>query len=159
MSPRAEIDGARGAAWPWAVLLPAAYAVHLVEEWFGGEGLLAWTARIKAEPLDEGIFFLLNGFTFPLVLATTLLAIVYPRLSWVPTAWGAVFLVNGVLHLLGSAATASYFPGVVTGSLLYLPLGWLALSTGYRQETPSTFGRAVALGVGYHALVLLVSLS
>lgn len=43
--------------------------------------------------------------------------------SWV----GLLMLANGLFHLVGTIAQARYCPGVVTGTLLYLPYGVLLL--------------------------------
>jgi len=149
-------DG-RGAA-PWTLVLPVAYGVHLLEEWYGGEGILEWTARLTGEPMAETVFFLLNGLTLPLFVITTVLAVAFRPLRWIPISWGALLLVNGVLHALGALATASYFPGIVSGLSLYVPLGVMALRDGRRRESRSTFRWAVALGVGYHVLVSAIAL-
>jgi hypothetical protein len=42
-------------------------------------------------------------------------------------------LANGVLHLAGTVAQARYSPGVVTGTLLYLPWGVLLLRGVVRE--------------------------
>jgi hypothetical protein len=73
---------------------------------------------------------------------------------WFVVSFGALILVNGILHLLGSLVTGSYSPGTVSGSLIYLPLGALALHAGRTEEG---FGRAVALGIALHAGVAAIA--
>lgn len=141
----------------WPLLLPASYLLHLAEEWFGGEGLTAWTGQALGRAVSAERFLLLNGLFWPLVAVFTVAAVKWPRLSWVLSTFGALFLVNGVLHALGSLAFASYSPGLVTGLLLYLPVGGYALHAGREQLPPATFARAVLLGLAIHAVVAVVA--
>ena len=138
----------------WPLLLPAAYLIHLAEEWWGGVGFAAWTANAVGRPVSETRFLVVNGIAAPVLTACTLLAVRSRSFRWFVVTFGTIVLVNGVLHLLGSLATASYSPGVVSGSLLYLPLGALALREG---RTGERFGGAVALGLALHALVAVIA--
>jgi hypothetical protein len=57
-------------------------------------------------------------------------------------------LANGVLHIVGTIAHARYCPGVVTGTLLYLPYGVLLLRKTVRDLglTPAVVLGTAALG-------------
>jgi hypothetical protein len=68
-----------------------------------------------------------------------------------------VVLINAALHVLGTAASSSYSPGLATGVFLYLPVGGLAVTSGRRQLSHRTFGLAVALGFAVHALVAAIA--
>jgi hypothetical protein len=71
--------------------------------------------------------------------------------------FGTVVLINGLLHVLGTAGSRSYSPGVITGTVLYLPLGIMALRLGRRRLFETTFWMAVAGGVVIHAVVAIVA--
>jgi uncharacterized protein with HXXEE motif len=141
----------------WLLLLPLSYLLHLVEEWWGGEGFAAWTARAVGSPVSTTRFLILNSFVWPLFAVLTIAAILRPRLAWFPTTFATVVLVNAGLHLLGTLATSSYSPGLVTGVLLYLPLGIAALAQGRRVVSPGSFQRAVLLGFLIHAAVVVIA--
>jgi hypothetical protein len=146
----------RSRPW-WLLLLPASFLLHLAEEWWAGEGFAAWTGRIAGEPVSTARFLVLNGIGWPLFALLTFLAVTRSRPAWFPTAFATAVVINAVLHLLGTLATASYSPGLVTGLLLFLPVGSAALLDGRRRLAPATFGGAVFVGVLIHATVLLVA--
>lgn len=138
----------------WPLLLPAAYLIHLAEEWWGGVGFAAWTANALGRPVSETRFLVINGIALPILTVCTLIAVRSRSFRWFVISFGTLVLVNGILHLLGSLVTASYSPGVVSGSLVYLPLGALALRDG---RTDEGFGRAVALGIALHVVVAVIA--
>lgn len=141
----------------WLLALPASYLLHLGEEWWGGEGFAAWTARAVGSPVSTTRFLVLNGIVWPLFLALTVTAIFGRRLTWFPTAFATVILVNASLHVLGTLATSSYSPGLVTGVLLYVPSGIATLVFSSRSLAPAAFRAAVVVGVLIHALVIVIA--
>lgn len=141
----------------WLLLLPVSYLLHLAEEWWGGEGFAAWTARAFGSPVSTTRFILLNSIVWPLFSLLTIAAILRPKLAWFPTTFATVVLINAGLHALGSLATATYSPGLLTGLLLYLPLGLAALAHGRRVVPPRAFQLAVLLGVIIHSLVAVIA--
>jgi hypothetical protein len=141
----------------WPLLLLAAYTLHLAEELWGGEGFELWTERALGLPVSTTRFLVLNGIAWPLFAALTVAALRKPALSWFPTAFGTLVAVNGVLHLLGTLATGSYSPGLVTGLLLYLPVGGYAVVWGSRHLPPRAFAAALLGGVLAHALVAVIA--
>jgi hypothetical protein len=143
-------------AW-WLLLLPLSYLVHLAEEWWGGEGFAAWTARAVGSPVSTTRFLVLNGIVWPLFLALTIAAIVRPRLAWFPATFATVVLINAGLHALGALATASYSPGLISGLLLYLPLSLATLRAARRSLTPRSFAVAVLSGLLIHGLVAVIA--
>ena len=141
----------------WSLLLPASYLLHLFEEWFCSEGFAAWTERAVGQPVSTTRFLVLNGVVWPLFAVLTLAAIKRPSLSWFLTTFGTIVVINALLHGLGTLASSSYSPGLVTGLLLYLPLGSLAIRRGLQQLPAGAFARAVFLGVAAHIVVALIA--
>ena len=141
----------------WPLLLPLSNLLHLFEEWFGGEGFAAWTERAVGQPVSTTRFLILNGVVWPLVAVLTLAAIKKPSISWFLTTFGTIVVINALLHGLGTLASASYSPGLVTGLLLYLPLGSLAIRHGQQELPAGAFARAVFLGVAAHIVVALIA--
>jgi uncharacterized protein with HXXEE motif len=142
----------------WPLLLPCAYLLHLAEEWWGGEGFVLWTARAAlGRQVSPTRFLVLNGIVWPLFAALTVAALRKPALAWFLTTFSTVVVVNAVLHALGSLATNSYSPGLLTGLLLYLPVGTYALVSGSRQLPPHTFALAVLGGILIHVLVAAIA--
>ena len=148
--------GRHGKPW-WLLALPVSYLAHLAEEWWGGEGFASWTERALGAPVSETRFIIVNSVAAPLFVLGTVLAIVNRAWGWFAVTFGTVVLINGSLHVLGSIATASYSPGVITGLALYLPLGLVVLRRGRTQLSAATFGVAAALGVAIHGFVAIVA--
>jgi hypothetical protein len=152
---RSEPRGLAAAWWPLA--LPLAYALHLAEEWYGGEGLFAWTERVLGAELSPPRFVILNAVVWPLFAALTVLAIRSRPYAWFLVTFATVVVVNASLHALGTLAFGSYSPGLVTGLALYLPLGGFTLVAG-RKNLPSTrFVGALFLGVMIHVVVAFIA--
>ncbi len=141
----------------WWLVLPASYLAHLCEEWWGGEGFARWTARVLGAPVSETRFIVVNGLAAPFFILGTVLAIARSSWAWFIVTLGTIVLVNGLLHLMGSVASRSYSPGLVTGMVLYLPLGILALRTGRARLSEARFWAALAAGVAIHTLVAIVA--
>lgn len=141
----------------WPILLPCAYLLHLAEEWWGGEGFAIWTGRALGAPVSTTRFLILNGIVWPFFAILTVVALRRPAFSWFLTSFSTVVVVNAALHALGSLATGSYSPGLLTGLLLYFPIGIYALVSGSRQLRQPAFAYAVLGGVLFHALVAVIA--
>ena len=148
---RAEREG-----WPtaWGWLFPATYALHVLEEWRGGEGFPAWFARVAGVELAAGEFLLWNAVALLLMSASIVLTLRFKSFGWLLLAYGTAFLLNALSHLSASLYTSSYSPGLVSSLLLWLPLGALALLRF--RKTLTRRGRRAGLLVGLliHCVVL-----
>lgn len=109
----------------WPLLLPGAYLVHLAEEIWGGPGFVNWAARYLSAGFTERQFLFINATAWPAMLIATLAGIYRPSLRWVIITVAVILLINGVLHIGSTIVTTSYSPGVLSGTLVYLPLGLL----------------------------------
>lgn len=142
-----------------ACLLPAAYFLHLLEEYFAGPGFPAWLSGFMGASLSAGDFLIINGIAWP---AMALFALVY-TLGWkndvILLAMWTVLFINGLLHPLSCLLSASYSPGTFTAAFLYLPLGWLA----FREIRPGLSEGQQAMGftagVLIHTLVVVVAVN
>lgn len=141
----------------WPLLLPFAYALHVGEEWWGGEGVFVWTERVFGEQLSPLRFVVLNAVIWPLFAALTVLAIRHAAYEWFLVTFATLVVVNALLHVLGTVVFGSYSPGLVTGLLLYVPVGSLILVGGRRKLPQTRFVAAVAFGVVIHAVVAVVA--
>ncbi|HEX5760866.1 MAG TPA: HXXEE domain-containing protein [Thermoanaerobaculia bacterium] len=151
----------RGAPSPqwWLLLLPVSFLLHIAEEWWAGEGFAAWTARAVGTPIGTTRFLVVNSIAWPLFTLLTVLAVRRNAFAWFPTTFATIVLVNAALHILGTLATATYSPGLVTSLALYLPIGGLAFSAGRRQLAARSFALAVLTGVVIHSVVILIALA
>jgi hypothetical protein len=134
--------------WPW--LFPATYVLHIAEEYAGG--FPRWMGAISGARLTEQDFLLINAAAF--VVMTTMTAVgASGAARWPLVALGTIVATNAVLHIGGSVLTASYSPGAITATLLWLPLGIYALRR-LRHEVPGrAYAAGIAAGVALHVLV------
>lgn len=140
-----------------AWLLPASYAVHLLEEYFGG--FPAWMSAFLNIDLSVTDFLVINGIAWPLMLA---FAVAY-SLGWknnvaLLALWTLLF-VNGILHPLSCLASASYSPGTLSGLLLYLPLGYAAFQRIIPELSSRQRNTGIIAGILIHLVVVVVAVN
>jgi hypothetical protein len=144
------------ARW-WLLLLPLGYLLHLAEEWWCGEGFVAWTARAVGTGVSPTRFLIVNSIIWPLSAVLTVLALKRPALAWFPTTFATVVVINAIVHALGTLATSVYSPGLITGLAIYLPVGGRVLLSGRRELSSRAFTFAALLGVLVHAAVMVIA--
>jgi hypothetical protein len=146
--------------WPavWNWLYPATYAIHLLEELWGGEGFTAWLARVAGVQLSAHKFLVWNALALSLTALGVWLASRYTRLRWLPLAYAVAFLLNALSHLAASLYTISYSPGLVSGLLLWLPLATLALLNSTRTLGRRARRAGLVVGLLMHAVVVMLTL-
>lgn len=137
-------------------LFPAAYALHILEEWFGG--FPEWLAVFGGAPMPRGVFVVINATAFSAMLLAARAAVRREAHGWMAVGIATIVLTNGLAHILSSLATGTYSPGLFTGVVLYLPLGQLALLRAW-QQAGASFSRGVAAGLAVHALVSAIALA
>jgi hypothetical protein len=137
--------------------LVAAYAAHVAEEYFGG--FPEWFAVLAGRPLPREDFLIINAIALVAMIAAARAATRREPLGWLAIGIATILLVNGAAHLLASLVTGTYSPGLITGVVLYVPLGQLALLRAWHQVSPSYFWRGVMAGVAAHVLVTTTALA
>ena len=142
-----------------AGLLPAAYLIHLLEEYFAGEGFPVWLSGFMNADLSTTDFLIINGIAWPVMAA---FAIAYNQ-GWknnvaLLALWTVLF-VNGLLHPLSSLVSAAYSPGTISGVFLYLPLGFLALRRILPELSVGQRNTGIAAGILIHLLVVVRALT
>jgi Protein of unknown function with HXXEE motif len=111
----------------WAWLFPVTYALHIFEEAHAGEGFGRWIRHVVGRQLGLGQFYLANGILWLAMVAAVSFFRTGPPAIWLLAALGAIVTVNGIGHLIGTLVIRLYSPGLVTGLILWLPLGLFAL--------------------------------
>ncbi len=125
-------------------LFVPAYVCHLAEEFFGG--FPDWIARVVGRPLPPAGFVAINAVALVLMAVAIRAATRRESRGWMVIAIASLVFLNAVAHLLGSLATASYSPGVVTGAVIYFPLGAVVLVRAWDQAPEQQFWLGVAAG-------------
>jgi hypothetical protein len=137
-------------------MLPAAYALHVTEEAFGGHGLAAWIIAREGIRFSLASFIGSNLVGLALIVVATSAARRWAVWGWTLVSGGAILLANGVCHVAVSAAMRCYVPGMWTGLLLYVPLGGVLIFRLRRSMSPGVFALAIIAGFAIHAAVLWV---
>jgi hypothetical protein len=138
----------------WAWLLPAAYVCHVVEEAFGGHGLMEWMAAGGGVQLSLGEFIGVNVIGASILCLVAWAARRWRSWQWPLVSGAAIFLTNGIWHILVCVTTRSYIPGVWTGLFLYMPLGGFLLYWLRRVMSLRVFVAAIVLGIVIHRITL-----
>lgn len=141
----------------WPLLLPGAYLLHLAEEVWAPPGFARWAAEHLAAGFSFDRFVAINAVAWPLMLVAGILAATVRAARGLGVAGATILFVNGAAHLLATVATGTFSPGLVTGTLVYLPLGALCLARGARELAPGRFRLAIGLGLLAHALVAFLA--
>lgn len=128
--------------------MPLVFLVHVFEE---APGFVTWFNRLVSPRISQNLFLTVNASGLVITLFVALLVCVAhePVAGLIGVVWvGFLMLANGLFHLVATLALARYCPGVVTGTLLYLPLSVLFLRAVVRELGVSRFTVAVTAVLG-----------
>src|SRR6202012_443483 len=138
-----------------AIFLTAAVMLHVTEEFLFPGGFPEWYARLvppkTVKKSNTGFLVWINTLmmcacAFALYFGSTL----HGYSIWYYTA--AIAAANACFHIWGAVKLKAYSPGVVTGTLLYIPLfaiGTMSL-VGSNELPLHRAIIAVVVGIGYH---------
>lgn len=140
---------------PLVWLFVAAYVAHVLEELAGG--FPRWLATVIGRSLPYRDFLVINAVALIVLIACARAATRRESLGWIGIGIATVLFANGLVHLFGSLGTGTYSPGLVTGVVLYLPLGQLALLRAMHQVPHAFFWKGVAFGLAAHAVVTAIA--
>ena len=129
---------------------PVVLIIHVLEE---APGFVAWFNSLVPRGITQNLFLTVNAvglvITLLIVLVVATSQDIDPVSGLALAAWvGFLMLANGLVHIVGTVAHARYCPGVVTGTLVYLPYGALLLRGIVREArlNPIVVLSATALG-------------
>lgn len=136
-------------------LMPAVYAVHIVEEYAGG--FPAWVQSIGGDMTDLA-FVLNNALFMAILLGLTTWAWARPsqRSAFFLLCWASGNLFwNFIFHLATTVLYNRYSPGLITAVLLYYPVSLAVARAALREQALNRDAFALAAAVGA-ALMLFV---
>ena len=139
----------------WAWLFPITYLIHISEEYWGG--FPVWISRFWGVENSKSDFLIWNGAAWLLMSVGVALTIKTKSYRWLLVGFGTVVLINGTVHVVASIVTSSYSPGLISGLLLFIPLGLITLLRARRKVNPRTFRAGVVVGTLMHAVVVLLA--
>ena len=138
-----------------SVVLPAAIMLHVTEEFLWPGGFSNWYKQLVPPKHDKGID---NGYLVwinTLMIGVCVLPFYFGETDHGISVWfcvAAIAAANAIFHIWGLLKLKKYSPGVVTGTLLYLPIfaagAWQLISSGEISITKVIIFSGIA--IGYH---------
>ena len=144
---------------PCIWLFPVSYVAHAAEEYWCGDTFPTWISDIAGVHFTAASFLWLNGTALALMLAAAWRVTRAGRPHLLVATLATIVVVTGTAHAAGSILSSSYSPGLVTGILLWMPLGGWALRYESRELPRRAYACGVALGVFAHAVVTTIVLT
>jgi len=138
-------------------LMPAAFALHIVEEYRGG--FPAWVTHVLGGSFSNLAFAYNNAVFFVIMVGLTVWVgrsgsrlAVFLLIAWTS---GNIFW-DGLFHVLTTAQFDRYSPGLITSSVLYLPISLIVGRATFQSEALSVKAFLGALAVGLSLLVFVI---
>jgi len=138
---------------PFTWIFPLAYVVHIAEEHWCGGGFCGYLGRSKGVRLTPLRFLTLTGLGCALMVLGILLAEPLDFRRSLLIIFGTVLLTNGLAHARTGARERLYHPGLVSGALLWTPLGAATLFTSLWTVSADAYVPALAVGLGIQMVV------
>ena len=139
-------------------LFPATLLVHITEEYWGGLAFSSSPSSMRGVNLTPTNFLLLTGLAWALMVTGIFLArkFNFPELFLV--LLGTIVLINGLSHTISSVVGAEYNPGLISGVLVWIPLGGVTLALMKRRMGSRRYWFGVMAGAAIHGVVSLLAL-
>ena len=139
------------------IALPIAAAIHIIEEYIIPGGFAEAFSKLlpRASHLFTTKFHIfVNSLFFLLCLISAFIGKANLVLSL--SIFGLIF-VNAVLHIRGAIIKKGYYPGVISGVLIYIPITVYAYSLFItsQQLTWMQAGLSFLLGVLYMGILMV----
>ncbi|HEX8144890.1 MAG TPA: HXXEE domain-containing protein [Pyrinomonadaceae bacterium] len=153
----ADVTSANPVTFIW--LFPAVYLLHIAEEHWGGGGFSAYLARTRGVELSPLKFLVMNAVGWSLMTAGLLLALRLKFAEWMMVCLATVVFINGLAHTINAVLRAEYNPGLVTGLLLFIPLGASVLARLKGRMRGHRYFGALMVGAFIHVVIFWLALS
>jgi hypothetical protein len=143
----------------WSWLFPAIYLAHIAEEFWGGGGYSAYVARTRGVTLSPVRFLVLTGLGWALIVVGIILARKFKFTQWLMVCLSTVVAANGLSHTINSVIRAQYNPGLISGLLIFIPLGMATLVYLKRRMQGRRYFVALLVGIAIQGVVSLLAQS
>ena len=138
-------------------LYPVTLLLHLAEEYWAGVALSDSPQKMRGVNLTPTRFLALTGLGTMLVVAGIVIAQRFRFPQMMLVILGIFVLINGLSHTITSMLKAQYNPGVVTGLLLWVPLGALTISGLKNTVIWQRYWTGIAIGIAIHVVVSILA--
>lgn len=138
----------RSSQWLW--LFPLAYLLHVIEEIKGVGALHGINVSLTA-------FLILSTAAWLLMTCGILLAQRFGFPQFMEVLLGTTVLLNGLSHIFSSVINRGYDAGVITGSVIFIPLGLPTLISLRNSMRRRRYIIGVVLGMVIQSIALIIA--
>lgn len=142
----------------WLWLFPLTYVIHFAEEYWGGEGYSAYLFRLRGVHLSPERFVAFQALGFVLFVAAGVISRQLKFPEFMIVILGALVLSNGITHTITALWDGGYGPGLLSSTLLWIPLGLLTLVLMFGRISHARLALATTIGLAINGLVALVAI-
>jgi len=144
---------------PWLWLFVVTYVIHILEEFWGGEGYSAHLLRTKGVFMSPSRFLIVQAIGVMLMIVGVLIA---KRLRF-PNAlaiiYAATVLGNAVTHMVNPLRTFDYEPGLISSIVIWVPLGvFTILYFRHYVLNARRFWISIAIGLGINLAIGVITM-
>jgi hypothetical protein len=133
----------------WVFLL--VYPLHIIEEIRG----VGATNGINLSPK---LFFILSGAACLLLAIGILLAQRFRFPQLLEITLGTVFVLNGLSHITNSVVIRGYDAGLITGTVIFIPLGVTTLVRLRKSMPRIRYFAGIALGLVAQGIAMILAI-
>ena len=134
----------------WLWLFPPIYLLHIIEERWGVGAPHGINLSLKA-------FVILSGAAWVLMIVGVWLAVRLGFPQFLAVCLGTLFFVNALSHIANCIFIAGYDAGVITGTLLFIPLGLITLIRLRKRLQPKRYFAAIAIGLVIQGIAMILA--
>lgn len=143
----------------WLWLFPVTYVAHAVEEIWAGGGYAAWISSLSGQPITDIELLVIHVALIVGMSAVVALVQARQRFCWSIVAFAVVVTGNTLMHAVSTWLTRSYSPGLVTGLVLWSPLGVFAVWRAHGSLRRADVAWGAAIGIVATLVISMLALN
>ena len=134
----------------WLWLFPLTYLLHILEEVTGVEGL-------HGINLSLNLFLFLSAGAWLLMTCGVVLAQRFGFPQFMGMCLGTTVFLNGLVHIVKSLTNRDYDAGVISGSMIFIPLGLATLISLRKSMRLRRYMVGVFVGITIQTIATIVA--
>lgn len=138
----------RSPQWLW--LFPVTYLLHVVEEIKG-------VGAVHGINVSLSGFFILSAAAWLLMTCGVVLAQRFGFPQFMQVVLGTTVLLNGLSHIFSSVINRGYDAGVISGTVIFIPLGLATLISLRNSMRMKRYIIGVILGMVIQSIALIIA--
>jgi hypothetical protein len=145
------------AHWLW--LFVVTYIIHIAEEYWGGEGYSAHLLKHRGVYMSPIRFLIVQAIGIALMVTGVLIAKRFKFPNALAVIFGTAVLVNALTHLVNSLRSMAYEPGLISGIIIWIPLGLYSIIYFRRRVlNKKRFWLSIAIGLVINVAIAFITM-